>query len=80
MPTLQDRSSNRQNEAQSANTSLMLQVVEVGDGWVVGTYKPDRSFEKLLPLGEVNPYCTQQSACEAAKVWQEIRPEFFLSF
>lgn len=79
MPTLQDRSSSRQDGAHTAKSSLVLRVVEVGNGWVVGTYKEDKSFEKLLPLGEVNPYYTQKSALEAAKIWQEIRPEFSLS-
>ena len=77
MPSSHDQppASTEQAEAKT----LTLELVQVGHGWIVGTYKEDLTFEKLLPHGEVNPYSTKLAAIDSAKIWQEIRPEFSLS-
>lgn len=67
------------NTEQAEVKTLTLELVQVGQGWIVGTFKEDLTFEQLLPHGEVNPYSSEQTAIDAAKVWQEIRPEFSLS-
>ena len=77
MPSSHDQSSPKSEQAEAK--SLTLALLQVGQGWIVGTYKEDHSFEKLLPYGEVNSSTTRQAAIEAAQVWQEIRPEFSLS-
>ena len=78
MPSSHDQSPTSHNLAQAA-TLRTLELVQSGGGWIVGTYTEDQIFEQLLPHGEANPYSTEQAAIDAAKIWQEIRPEFSLS-
>ena len=77
MPLSQDQS--RPSTEQATALLLKLELLQVAHGWIVGTRREDSTFVKLLPHGEVAPYTTEQAASAAAKIWQDIRPEYSYS-
>lgn len=55
-----------------------LQLINEGQGWIVGIYGSDNLFVKLLPHGEPKPYISEKTAREAALLLQEINPQYKL--